>query len=523
MKVAAIDIGTNSIRRVVVESTDGRSFDVIDREETMIKLGAGLFATGRLTEEAFDAGIATMRRYGQLVDSLDVDHAEVVATTATREAENGTAFVDTIFEETGMLPRVISGCEEGALIHRAVRQALELGDRRVAVIDIGGGSVDVVVGDATHLYLSESLRLGVQRLLDLQDSRTGRLGEQHAHELLGYVERVAQDVTARVRSEQCSEVVGTSGTIRTLGECLLAEAGATDPKSVNAHRLEVLQIDRLAQRLCRMDEDERAKLPGIGHARADAIHLGGIVLVRLLRMLGAERITLSDASLREGVIVDILDRRAADIPTHRHIADVRRRAVTDLARRYGRDDPRERHIASLALQLFDQTRRIHRLAEAERELLEFAALLHAVGKQIGFEKRNEHSAYVIRHARLRGFSDEEINLLSLVARYHREAKPSKRHVEYKRLRKDSRRKVAILAGILRIAVALDRGQSQQVRSLDVRVNRLEVTIFVRGPGELDLELGAARSKTMPLAEMFDRRIRLRKAGARTTLQGASPR
>ena len=206
MKVAAIDIGTNSIRRVVVESTDGRSFDVIDREETMIKLGAGLFATGRLTEEAFDAGIATMRRYGQLVDSLDVDHAEVVATTATREAENGTAFVDTIFEETGMLPRVISGCEEGALIHRAVRQALELGDRRVAVIDIGGGSVDVVLGDATHVYLSESLRLGVQRLLDLHGGQTGPLGEQQVHELLGYVDRVAYDVMDRVRAERCSAI-----------------------------------------------------------------------------------------------------------------------------------------------------------------------------------------------------------------------------------------------------------------------------------------------------------------------------
>ena len=522
MRVAAIDIGTNSIRRVVVESTDGRTFDVIDREETMVKLGAGLFATSRLTEEAFDAGIATMRRYGQIVDSLDVDHIEVVATTATREAENGTAFIDSIFDETGMLPRVISGCEEGALIHRAVRHALELADRRVAVIDIGGGSVDVVLGDATHVYLSESLRLGVQRLLDLHGGQTGPLGEQQVHELLGYVDRVAYDVMDRVRAERCSEVVGTSGTIRTLGECLLAGAGVTDSQRMNARRLELVQLDRLAQRLSSVDEDERAKLPGIGHARADAIHLGAIVLVRLLRMLGAEQITVSDASLREGVVVDILDRRAADIPTHRHIPDVRRRAVTDLARRYGRDDLRERHIAALALQLFDQTRQLHRLADAERELLEFAALLHAVGKQIGFEKRNEHSAYIVRHARLRGFSEDEINLLSLVARYHREAKPSKRHVEYKRLSKDSRRKVAILSGILRIAVALDRGQSQQVRSLEVRVSRLEVTIFIQGSGELDLELGAARSKTMPLAEMFDRRIRLRKADARGTPQAASP-
>jgi exopolyphosphatase/guanosine-5'-triphosphate,3'-diphosphate pyrophosphatase len=451
-----------------------------------------------------------MRRYAQLVDSLDVDHTEVVATSATREAENGTAFVDTIFDETGLMPRVISGCEEGTLIHRAVRHSLALGERRTAVIDIGGGSVELVVGDAGRLHLSESLRLGVQRLLDQQGRRSDRLTAPQKCELQGYIQGIAQEVCDRAKAAGFGEVVGTSGTIRALGECILTQNGSERVASVNAQRIDVVKIARLTRQLCAMDEDDRSKLPGISGSRADAIHLGGVVLARLLQMLGSERLTLSDASLREGVIIDFLDRHAADIPTHRHIPDVRRRAVCDLARRYGRDDPRDRHIANLALQLFDQTLKLHGLGTHEKELLEFAALLHAVGKQIGFERRNQHSAYIIRHARLRGFTDDEINLLALIARYHREAKPSKRHPEYKRLGKRSRRIVALLSGILRIAVALDRGQSQQVRGLTAQINKLEVTILLHGAGELELELWAARTKIMPLAEMFDRRIRLRR-------------
>ncbi len=510
MKVAAVDIGTNSIHLLVVETTDGRSFDVVDSDKAMVKLGAGLFSTGRLTEAAFEAGVQVMRRYAQLIEGLGVDHVAVVATSATREAENGTAFVDTIFEETGLMPRVISGVEEGALIHLAVRHGLALADRRAAVLDIGGGSVEIVVGDATQVHLSGSLRLGVQRLLDRLGRRTERLRDRQLHELDGYIQGVAQDLVERAHRVGFTDVVGTSGTIRALGECLLAEAGAGDPEQVNAQRVELGQLEHLSHRLCSLDGESRSQLPGISSARADAIHLGSIVLVRLLQMLGAQRLTLSDASLREGVIIDFLERHATEIPRHQHIPDVRRRAVNGLARKYGRGDSRDLHIADLALQLFDQTQRLHHLDQAERELLEFGALLHAIGKQIGFEKRNEHSAYIIRHARLRGFAEDELHLLALVARYHREAKPSKRHPEYKRLTKRTRRIVALLSGILRIAVALDRGQSQQVRKLHVRINKLEVTVLVRGGDDLDLELWAARSKTMPLAEMLGRRVRLRR-------------
>lgn len=506
MKLAAIDIGTNSIHLVVVEF-DGRTFHVIDREKSMVKLGLGMFGEMRLTERAFNEGVEVLGRYTKLAESRGVEEILAVATSATREAENGTEFLNAIFQSTGVMPKVISGSEEARLIFLAVRHSIDLNGERGLVIDIGGGSVEVAVGTSSEVLLAQSMRLGVQRLLHRQGGAQP-LTSRELYELSGYVQGAAAEVMSEAKRFGATRFIGTSGTIRTLGEGAHLMSGGSPFRSLNAQSVKRKDLRELVKRLCEADAAKRAKMPGIGDARADTIHLGGVLLCELLEMARAEELTLCDTSLREGVIWDYLEHRGIDPIPNRVISDPRRRSVYELMRKYGRDDPRELHIADLSLSLFDQTLDIHQLGPSARELLEYAALLHGIGRHIDFEDREKHSRYIIRNSSLRGFTDDEIELLGLIALYHRGARPKKRDDKLDKLPDHEQHAVVVLSSILRLAVALDRGHSQLVRRLHVEERKKDLRIAIDGPGDLLLELWAGRDKLEPLAKALNRSILL---------------
>jgi exopolyphosphatase / guanosine-5'-triphosphate,3'-diphosphate pyrophosphatase len=507
VKLAAIDIGTNSIHMLVVDTAGERAFEVVDREKTMVKLGAGLFGSRRMSERALAAGLDTLRRYVKLAESLGVDEILAVATSASREAENGGEFLHSIYRETGVDPRVISGTEEARLIFRAVRHAIDFGDERALVIDIGGGSVECIVGDKRQVLASESMRLGVLRLLDSFPA-PGALTNKQVHQLEGYVRGVSGDFMRQVKKLGAGRVIGTSGTIRTLGEAAHLAAGNPAWRSANAQMVSVAALSELAKKLAGMDDKARAKLPGVSEPRADAIHLGAVLLVELLEAAGAKELTLCDASLREGVLLDWLDRHGGLLEARPHVTDVRRRSVIELARKYSRDDPHERHIASLALALFDQMRDLHALGDSDRDLLEHAALLHGIGSQLSFRGRHHHSRYIIRNSELRGFSDEEVELLGLIVRYHRGVRPKPKHPGFAELDERSQRRVRLLSGSLRIAVALDRGHTQAVKRVSCKRKNGSLEISIGGAGDLELELWSARRKTEPLARALGLELRV---------------
>jgi len=504
VKLAAIDIGTNSIHLVVVEF-DGRTFHVIDREKSMVRLGLGMFGEMRLTERAFKEGVEVLSRYTKLAESRGVEEILAVATSATREAENGTEFLNAIFQSTGVMPRVISGSEEARLIFLAVKHSIDLGGERGLVIDIGGGSVEIAVGDSTDVMLAQSMRLGVQRLLHRQGGAQP-LSTRELYELSGYVQGAAAEVMSEAKRFGATRFVGTSGTIRTLGEGAHLLAGGGAFRSLNAQSVKKRDLRELVKRLCESDMAKRAKMPGIGDARADTIHLGGVLLCELLEMAKAEELVLCDTSLREGVIWDYIERRGIDPVPHRVISDPRRRSVVELMRKFDRDDPREQHIAELSLSLFDQTQRLHGLDGADRELLEYASLLHGIGRHIDFENRERHSRYIIRNSSLRGFTDDEIELLGLISLFHRGPKPRKNGKKVLGLPLGDEHRVIVLSAILRLAVALDRGHSQLVRRMHVEERKKQLCIVIDGPGDLLLELWAGRGKLDALAKALKRSI-----------------
>lgn len=505
MKLAAIDIGTNSIHMIVVDVMAQRNFEVIEREKEMVKLGAGVFATNRLSDRAFKLGVETISRYVQLAEQLGVDAVITAATSAIREAQNGEAFINEVIRRTGISPRIISGKEEARLIFLAVRNSIALEDRTALVIDIGGGSTETVLGNRQAVLFGESLQLGVLRLLDMFEDK-GPVGDEGRGVLEAHIQFVAQKTLDRIQALGFDQVIGTSGTIRTLGEAAHLKATGESLRSVNAEVVSLKHIADLTQELLEKKLEKRAKVNGISDKRADAIHLGGILLVKLLEMANVQDITLCEASLREGMILDYLERHSHEVETFLPQANLRYRKAAQLVQKYQADWQQNCHVANLALQLFDQTQALHQYDAYERELLEFAALLHDVGQYISFQKHHKNSRYIISRADLRGFTDEEILLIGHLARYHCKAAPTKSHKRFRALSKSHRRIIQTLSGLLRIAVSLDKTKNQRVTGINCKISDTTIKIKVKSTGKIDLELWAVGCDRNVLAAALNRDI-----------------
>lgn len=492
---------------IVVAIDECGAYQIIDRQKDMIKLGADAFRTKRLAEDAFSGGIAALRRCRRIIESHGVEQVLAVATSAVREANNGAEFLDAVLRQTGIAARVISGIDEARLVHLAVRDVIDLSARKALIIDIGGGSVELLLGDERGMHIAESAGLGVLRLRDLagEDDPVSRDGRRRITQL---IQKEAGGILQRVRQLGVDLVVGTSGTILDLGEAVLRRREHAWSHSADGTVIDREELRELAGLLIEMDAEERSRVPAVDARRVDTIHLGALLLVQLLDLVRAESIVLCDASIREGLVVDFLARAAGRADSDPPLVDLRVHSVRALARRCGQAGPHAQRVTDLALQIFDQTRSVHQCGPAERRILEFASMLHDVGRHIDFEHHERHAYYLIRNGQLRGMSDLEVEQIALVARYHRKGAPKPRHAEYSELPPRSKRVVRTLAGILRVAEGLDRGHRQIVNYVRCELSPERLRIQVFAADDTDLELWAARRKCALLASVLERSVEI---------------
>jgi exopolyphosphatase / guanosine-5'-triphosphate,3'-diphosphate pyrophosphatase len=509
MNLAAIDIGTNSIHMVIVKVTSGQSYEVLVQEKEMVKLGVGVFANKMLSQRAFDAGIETISRYVQLADEYGVEHIITAATSATREAKNGREFLDRLIQDVGLHPQMISGKEEARLIFLAVRKAIDLRKENAMVIDIGGGSTEIVIGNKDAVLFKKSLKLGVLRLLDREGEAT-KLSKPGQELLQEHIREVAQQTMEEAVLVGYSKVIGTSGTIRTLGEAALERRDVNIVQSVNAEVVKVKDLDKIVGKLLGLPPERRAEIKGINENRVDAIHLGGLLLLELLKMAGVKEITLSDASLREGLIIDYLEKNGLKFGDLIEGKDIRERSSLLLATRYDTDIQENKHVCNLALQLFDQLKDLHQMNVEARDLLQNACLIYDIGLFVNFQDYHKHSAYLILNGRLRGFNNEERIILSLLARYHRKVGPKMKHKVFKQLQAKERDLVRVLSGILRIAVGLDKTKNQWVESVHCILNAENIEIRIFGDATMDLEIWEAQRFSDVLSKSLGRRVTVAK-------------
>ena len=503
MRIAAIDVGTNSFHLMIGRvSADGR-VESIDRAKEMVRLGDSAFRGGVISPEAFTRATDALRSFRKLAERHSCDAILAVATSACREAQNGGDFVRAMRDETGVDLRVISGEEEARLIYLGARGSLPLDKKRVLLCDIGGGSVEIMVCDSREIYHQRSLKLGVLRLLERVT--TDPISQEERARLSEHCHRVLEQVGVPMRRIGYDFVTISAGTARALAELL----GPTPKLEAGKQRLvRFTDVLALEQRLCALTTAERTKLPGLDPRRYDSIVTGVILVRSLLEVFHADEYTLCEAALREGLIQDYALRNRSGIQLVDEFPDLRRRSVVALMRRSHVLQPHAEHSARLALDLFRGLRPLHKLANADGELLEFAALLHDVGYYIAASRHHKHGQYLIENADLTGFSAEEITLLALVVRYHRKATPKETHSPYGQLGDAQKRKVRLLAALLRVADGLDRTCRRLVRGVRCRIGEREVELVLSTRGEdLELELWAARRKGDLLQEVLGRKVR----------------
>lgn len=507
MRIAAIDIGTNSVHMIVVRLRADLSFEVIDREKVMVRLGAGGLDGKALTNEAMTAALQALSKFRRLAESHGVDQILAAATSATREARNGGEFLARVERETGIRPNVIPGSEEARLIHQAAVYGVDVGSARAVVVDIGGGSVEITLGTATSIQLARSFKVGVIRLTE-RFVQSDPISERDARKLskfvLAEIDRHCEQITAI----GFDRVIGTSGTILSLGQLAAASARGVPPTDLRNLRVSAKQIRRLRKSVSSLDLESRLALPGLDPRRADLVVAGAILLDTILRRLGAEDITLCDLALREGLILDYVRRNRRQIAQVDRIPDVRRRSTLELAERCNYYSEHAQQVVRLALALFDQTRGIHGLTDRDREWLEYAALMHDIGGLISFARHNRHSYYLIKNGDLRGFDPDEIEVIALVARYHRRGVPRKSHQEYADLPGALRRTVRALASILRVAESLDRSHAQVISGVELRDRGTDLLVHLHTSSDAELEVWATNRHLAPFEQFLGKPVRL---------------
>lgn len=504
--LAAIDIGTNSVHGIVARLSEGEGgprFEVLEREKAVVRLGSGAEDMRQLAPDAIDRTVAALTRIRQLAERHGAP-ITAVATSAVREAENRQELLDRARLEAGVDIQVVSGVEEARLIHLGVLQSVPVFDRRLLLCDIGGGSTELLVGERGETLFARSLKLGAIRLtrrfFDGNLLHPGAVDACRRH-----VRSTIAPVRRTIRRLDVEVAIGSSGTITTLAAMAAARAGGSTPRTVSNFPLARAALDDVvADLVAAPTAAERAELPGMDPGRADIILAGALILEQVVHELDLSEIVISDHALREGVLLDAWQRRHGG--SLHHLSDLRRRSVVDLGAAMDEDPAHSAHVARLALDLFDATADRHGLGDEARELLEAAALLCNVGLFLSHAQHHKHSYYVIRATdRLAGFTDAEIERIALVARYHRKSAPKPAHPEFAALDPDDQHLVTVLAGLLRIAVGLDRRHAGRVTGVEVtaRDEGIDVRAVPSDGADISLERYAATARKDLLAAALD--------------------
>jgi exopolyphosphatase/guanosine-5'-triphosphate,3'-diphosphate pyrophosphatase len=494
LRVAAIDVGSNAIRFVAAEFAGPVDYTPLLEVRVPVRLGHDVFLSGRLAPEAIDAAVEAMIGFRAHMEQLGVNHYRAVATSATRESRNGEAFVARVRAEAGIELEVITGTEEARLGFEAVRSRVAMGEQKWIVVDLGGGSVEVSLVDATGILWSESHVMGSVRLLEeLQASgeepgRFQRLMREYAATL--HIPVIAQQWQPR-------GVIAAGGNIEAL-----ARLTGHDPSREQVARLPLGELRGAIELLGRLSYRQRVEQLGLREDRADVILPAAMIYERVAALAGVEEILVPAVGLKDGILVDLAD----DLVTHQAHEDRKERqavaGAVSLGRRYLFDEAHAMQVSRLAGSLFDQLARVHRLDTADRRMLLAAAVLHDVGTFVGYKKHHKHSLYLISQSEVPEFTPREIDIIANLARYHRKGVPAPHHEPFTRLPEADRVLVVKLASILRVADALDREHVQAVREVRVRVTKKGVVLELDGAGDMLLERWALRRKGNLFADTF---------------------
>ncbi len=505
-RIAAIDLGTNSFHAVLVDIYPDGSFRTIDKLKEMVIL-AEKGMDNYLSEDAMQRGLDALQRIKVLCDSQQVEEIIAFATSAIREAKNGGDFTQRMIDEVGIKARAIPGKMEAELIGYAIRHSIALDKEMVLMVDIGGGSVEFIVGNNEEFLYHNSLKLGVARM-SAKFVKNDPITKEEIKTLEKHYKETLKEITDVIREHEVTTMIGSSGTMENIGAMVANRTSLTADMTLNELVFRASDFEDLYKDFIKLTRKERKKISQLDEKRIDIINPGMVLVKYLIKKFNIEHIKISEAALRDGMILDFLNKERPHLDLVENFPDPRKRSIYELLRKCNWLEAHSTHVAGMALQLFDEFRDELKLEESDRELLEYATWMHDIGYYISYRKHHKHALYIIRHSDLRGFNEDEINIMANVARYHRRSRPKKRHGFYKKMEKPLRKKVKRLSALLRLADGLDRSHYQNVQKLEIDNLEDKVNLYLTTMGDPELEVWGAERKSKLFKKVTGKKLEI---------------
>src|SRR5271165_138596 len=503
-RYAAVDIGSNSVRMLAAEVGTQGEFQILAADRQVTRLGSSVFQSGRIGPDAIDFVCENLVRMAQVYRKLDVSGVRAVATSAVRDAANQAEFLDRAARALGSPVEIISGQEEARLIHLGVQLRWPRSGSNVLIIDVGGGSAEVIASHEGRLVEAFSKPLGAVRLTEVfltSDPPT----EAELHRLDKYIEEKLTAPVRKIGQAVFDRVIATSATAAAI-VCAINRIPRPKRDVADRLRVGVGALRHFYNDLRARDLAGRRKVLGIGPRRAELIIAGAAVFLRSLEMFKQRSLYYSAAGVRDGIIADLA---ARGVGRERAVLSRdQRRTVEQMARRYGVQLPHARKVADLALRLFDSLQPLHKLPAEFGKLLEASAYLHDIGHFVSDTSHHKHSYYLVVNSDLPGFTDAERHMIAVLCRYHRKAMPTPRHSPFQTIDPESRRAITLLVPLLRIADSLDRSHEQRVADLQVQFRNGTVTLALESNPDPDLEIWAAERVADSFRETYQTGLQL---------------
>ena len=507
--VSFIDIGTNSIRLLLVRVNPNGSYQFLTKQKETVRLGEQEFVDKILQPEAMKRATVVCKKFMELSRAYGAEEIIAVATSATRDASNKVQFLEMLKSEAHLEVCPISGNEEARLIYLGVSSGLRLGEAKALLIDIGGGSTEFSVGDQQKYYFLKSLNLGAIRLTNmfLPDEK-GPIAQESYEQIRTYIRSKATDILKEFPRHQVSCMVGSSGTIENLAKISIVYLHKTGRE--NYKKLSYTDLKIVIKNLCALPLEERRKFPGINAQRADIIIAGAAILDTMMEELGFPEVIISKRGLRDGLLLDYLSKSEfSDMLTR---LSLRKRAVMQLGLRCNFDEEHAHTIAGLSLELLDslQALEIYEFKAWERELLEYGAILHDIGKFLSYDTHQIHAYHIIKESNLPGFQPEEIEILSNIVYFHRKNYPAKKHPNLTGLNNSVIKTIKVLSTLLRIAESLDRSHAAVISHVRFYIASIDTLVLeVHAKTECQLELWELEKQKKYFSKTFGYKLQFK--------------
>jgi exopolyphosphatase/guanosine-5'-triphosphate,3'-diphosphate pyrophosphatase len=502
---AAVDIGSNSIRMLVAEVDASGKQAPLAAERQVVRLGTSVFREGRMSEATMNLAYDVLESMAATLRNLNVLAVRVVGTAALRDARNQPEFLARASTILGAPVEVISGLEEARLIHLGVQSQWPHSRQRLLIVDIGGGSAELILSEAGRIAESFSKPLGAVRLTEMF-LKSDPPSEHELIRMRKYIQERIAGPLARIGTSKIDRMIATSSTaaaaVSAVNRVWRARRDLADRLPATA-----AQIRSLYRQVHAADLESRRKMTGIGPRRAEIIIAGVGTLHEIIQAFKLPRLYYSTAGVREGVIADLAHRRVG--LAQARLEPDRRRVILALSRRYGLSTPHVRKVAQLAAALFEQLRSLHGLPAAHGQLLEAAACLYNIGHWVNESRHHKHSLYLVANSDLAGFADWERAVIANLCRYHRKSLPQSTHPEFQALDAEGRRAVVLMAPLLRVAVALDQSQDQRIEGLRAEILDKSVQVHLESKLDVDVEQWHAEQAGPTFREIYGLALAIR--------------